>query len=275
MISKKEISETIALSCVESYFLAWIKRYYPVERLYADSFISLEQVFDDFAKGATYQNYCYFPRVQDVAEEYGIVLHDYHVCQSDEALRLLRNQTGKELCLIRVNADFFVDYKRASWREDHYIYVNKNLEWINQYPLSDGCFTEEKFKQIYDGAVCIYRIKNFSAQIPDKIKTNLCDQTFEINSVPPSLNALEAAIGVLRISRKRLERYYEHNEIIRGLFHEENILLDKIYFDVHFQRLKGIEQIAGGNKTKAYSYFYQKIIEIVDLERKISAGIKE
>ena len=52
MITKKEISETLSLSCVENYFLAWLNRYYDVTKLYGNSSISLKQAFDDFANGA-------------------------------------------------------------------------------------------------------------------------------------------------------------------------------------------------------------------------------
>ena len=145
MITKKDISETLALSCVESYFLAWLKRYYDVSKLYGNSFVSLKQVFDDFSHGAMYQNYCYIPRLQDVAEEYGIVTHEYFVCSAEKALEILKKQSDTELYLIRVNTAFFTDYKRASWREDHYICVNEKLEWINQYPLSNGIFDEKNF----------------------------------------------------------------------------------------------------------------------------------
>ena len=97
MIEKKEISEALALSCVESYFLAWLNKYYDVSELYGYSFISLKQAFDDFAHGAMYQNYCYLPRLQDVAEEYGVVRHEYHSCSVKEALKLLKTQSEEDL----------------------------------------------------------------------------------------------------------------------------------------------------------------------------------
>ena len=33
--------------------------------------------------------------------------------------------------------------------------VDKELNWLNEYPLSEGKFTEEEFGEIYDGAVCV------------------------------------------------------------------------------------------------------------------------
>lgn len=198
----------MSLSCVENYFLAWLNRYYDVTKLYGNSFISLKQAFDDFANGAMYQNYCYLPRLQDIAEEYGVVEHLYLPCSAKEALKILGNQNEDDLFLIRVNTAFFIGYKRSSWREDHYICVNNKLEWINEYPLSEGKFTEERFTEVYDGAVCIYKVKDTKTDLPDYASMQFKMQNFDVKELPNNLSALESAIGVLRVSRKRLARYY-------------------------------------------------------------------
>ena len=273
MINKKEISEALALSCVESYFLAWLNRYYEVSNLYGNSFISLKQAFDDFSHGAMYENYCYLPRLQDIAEEYGVVRHEYRACSAKEALNLLRNQADDDLYLIRVNTAFFTGYKRSSWREDHYICVNKNLEWINQYPLSEGVFTEERFMEVYDGAVCIYKIEDKTVDLPNYVSLQYAMQDFGIQELPNGLGALESAIGVLRVSRKRLEQYYSANEVVRALLREEIICMDKIYFDVHLRRLQEIKK-EEVDRVKAYSDLYQKIVYIIEIERKISGALK-
>ena len=273
MINRKEISGALALSCVESYFLAWLNRYYNVSNLYGNSFISLKQAFDDFSHGAMYQNYCYLPRLQDVAEEYGVVKHEYRPCSANEALTLLRKQADDDLYLIRVNTSFFTGYKRSSWREDHYICVNKNLEWINQYPLSEGCFTEQQFIEIYDGAICIYKINDIVLDLPDYASFQYVTQNFDIQDLPSSLGALEEAIGILRVSRKRLELYYSSKKKVKELLHEEVMCMDKIYFDIHLRRLKEMKK-QEIDKEKAYSELYQKIVFILDIERKISETLK-
>ncbi len=273
MINKKEISEALALSCVESYFLAWLKSHYDVSKLYGNSFISLKQVFDDFSQGAMYQNYCYLPRLQDIAEEYGVVAHEYRSCSWKEAMEMLKNQSAKDLYLIRVNTAFFTGYKRSSWREDHYICVNKNLEWINQYPLSEGTFDEERFIEIYDGAVCIYRVNDPSVELPDCVTLQYGGQSFEVSELPNGLGALESAIGILRVSRKRLKKYYENNARVRELLHEEIACMDRIYFDVHLRRLKEMKK-QEMDKRKAYSELYEKIVYIIEIEKKISEALK-
>ena len=64
MIGKKELSEALALSCVEKYFLAWLKSEYDVSSLYGYSFVEIKRVLEDFAKGARYEDYRSVPRVQ-------------------------------------------------------------------------------------------------------------------------------------------------------------------------------------------------------------------
>ena len=269
MLTKKEISETLGLSCVEYYFLAWLKKYYDITKLYGHSFISLGQVFDDFSHGATYQNYCYLPRLQDVAEEYGVVEHMFYACSGSEALELLRKQSQDVLCMIRVNTSFFTGFKRSSWREDHYVCVNDKLEWINEYPLSEGRFTVENFLQVYDGGVCIYRLNDASVSVPDFASEGFRTQLFRVKDLPTSLGALESAIGILRVTRKRLEKYYVDKEGVRALLHKENVFLDKLYFDVHLRRLQELKNVEI-DKTKAYKDLYTKLETVIEWERNIT-----
>ena len=273
MVTKKEISETLALSCVENYFLAWLNRYYDVTKLYGNSFISLKQVFDDFSNGAMYQNYCHLPRLQDIAEEYGVIEHSYNSCSAKDAVELLQRQSEDDLCLVRVNTDFFTGYKRSSWREDHYICINGKLEWVNEYPLSEGKFTEKRFVEIYDGAVCVYKIKDTEIDLPDFASIQFKTQDFDVKDLPNNLGALESAIGILRVSRKRLERYYVKNENVYKLLNAEIACMDKIYFDIHLRRLKEIkkEEI---DKIRAYSDLYQKIVYIFEIEKKVAEALK-
>ena len=178
------------------------------------------------------------------------------------------------MSLIRVNTAFFIGYKRSSWREDHYICVNNKLEWINEYPLSEGKFTEERFTEVYDGAVCIYKVKDTKTDLPDYASMQFKMQDFDVKELPNNLSALESAIGVLRVSRKRLARYYVKNENVNSLLNEEIGCMDKIYFDVHLRRLKEFknEEV---DKIKAYSELYQKIVYILEIEKKVAEVLKD
>ena len=82
------------------------------------------------------------------------------------------------------------------------------------------------------------------------------------------------SLGVLRVSRKRLARYYVKNENVNSLLNEEIGCMDKIYFDVHLRRLKEFKK-EEVNKIKAYSELYQKIVYILEIEKKIAEVLND
>ena len=117
MITKREITEALALSCVESYFLAWLAKRFDVSKLYGESFVPIGQVFDDFAQGAKYEAYEGVPRIQETAEKAGIAAHVYSVFpmgvpgSREKLAECLKNQREEDLCLMHVNEAFFAEYK--------------------------------------------------------------------------------------------------------------------------------------------------------------------
>ena len=264
-ISKKDLSDALYLSCVENYFLAWIAKYYGVEKLYSNSFISIQQLLNEFYCGASYENYSAIERVQETAERNGIVAHYFVRMSVDEALKLIKGMAHDELCLIRVKEEFFEGFKRRAWRADHYICIDCKLNWLNQYPLSEGEFSEERFFQIYDGAVCVYRLADLKVAPMDENGAAILKQSFTHMNVVIGLENLESVVGILRITRKRLARYYKDCNV-GNLFEKETALLDKLYFDIRFQRIK---------KTKAEDELYKKMDDIISIEKEILEKIHE
>ncbi len=241
MLTKKDLAETLGLSCVEKYFLAWLGKYYDVSELYADSFVGLSRLFDSFACGATYENYCDIERLQDLSEAYGIVKHKYISCSANEAAEIISAKKEEELLLIRVNTSFFLNFKRSSWREDHYICLNNDLSWINEYPLSEGKFDRKEFEKIYDGALCIYSLGDLNITPISRNKEAVCNQCFE--ELPKvSLEKFEGALGIFRISRKRLLIAPDIPRSAKEILSEEIKLADKLYFAT---RLKQVKRVKG------------------------------
>lgn len=267
MSSKKELSETLGLSCVEKYFLAWLGRYYDVRKLYGNSFVSIGQVSNDFSRGATYENYCHIPRLQDIAEEYGVVRHSYRLCETSEALKKICAQTSDELCLIRVNTRFFLNFKRSSWREDHYVRVDKELNWLNEYPLSEGKFTEEEFGEIYDGAVCVYELSDLTAEPEDKTIEMIRRQSFP----PPSINIgrFEDAIGILRMTRKRMEKNLNLPDSAREVLRGEIALLDRLYLFVSLREIKKKKGVRLSAETPE-----EELGQILEYEKRLWEAVK-
>lgn len=264
-MTRKKLANALSLSCVENYFLAWLEDFYDLKKLYGAAFIGVKEVLEDFVRGAIYQNYRGIPRLQDVAEEYGLTEHDYRVCGAGEAMKIIRDQREHELCLIRVNSQFFVEFKRSSWREDHYVCVDKELNWINQYPLSEGVFNEETFSRVYDGAVSVYRTMDLEAKLPKIVEQEFVEQDFHGIELPQGLPEMEGAIGVLKVTRKRMEEYFTGN--VKELLYEENRLLGKIYLDTYRLRLRQCSG-TGVGYSEEKQRLREKLEKIVELEEK-------
>lgn len=268
MISRKELTETLSLSCIESYFLAWLAKYYDITKLYGHSFIPLKRVFTDFVGGARYENYRGVPRIQDRAEDCGITAHEFYplpersAWTGEEALKYVRTADENNLCLIRVNEKFFDDSKLRAWRDDHYICVDKNLHWANQYPLSEGNFSEERFKEIFGGAVCAYFCNDTTKEMPDDNKEGIKNQKdFEINC-SLTLMQLESAVGIMRMTRARMSEYYAEQLKVSELYKAEVNILNKMYFDIHRKLLRqGNELIDVSGIIEELSAIERKIAE--------------
>lgn len=266
MIDKRQISHALALSCVEYYFLAWIEQRYPVERLYAQSFVSVKKVFADFADNDSYEYYGGIPRIQDTAESYGITEHTYTNATAKTARDLIAAQGADELCLIRVNKAFFDNYKREPWRPDHYVCVDNKFNWVNEYPLSDGTFTAEEFDRVYDEAICFYRLKNKDNIIPtEQLFAQLRDLQFTGITFDLSIDKFESAVGVLRVSRKRMLKFFADRAALRSVLKNETELLDRLYFTVRMQRIKrNIDETALHGKIKELIAMDRLIKEMIE-----------
>lgn len=269
-IKRRDLAGALSLSCVENYFLAWLKDY-DLKKLYGAAFVGVKEVLEGFIHGALYQNYRGIPRLQDVAEEYGLTEHDYRVCGAGEAMKIIREQKEHELCLIRVNPQFFVGFKRSSWREDHYVCVDRALNWVNQYPLSEGVFDEETFAKVYDGAVNVYRTLDPEAELPKIIEQEFVEQDFHGIELPQGLPEMEGAIGVLRVTRKRMEECFTGNSGIKEILQEENHMLDKIYLDTYRLRLKQ-RSGTGAGYSEEKQRLRERLKEIIELERRAAGG---
>ena len=238
MVNKLAVSDALGLSCVEYYYLGWLAQYYPVGKLFAQSFVPVKKVFNDFAKGSKYELYDGIPRVQDIAENYGVTEHEFKTLSCEQALKYISAQGYYDLCLIRVNDVFFENSKRRAWREDHYVAVDKKLGWVNEYPLSEGKFTAEEFERVYGGATCCFFLKDLKAQPKDEVTDRIIRQDFDGINTDISAEAFESALGILRVTRKRLQRFYKDNILVTDILYDENTMLDRLYFSACMKRIK-------------------------------------
>lgn len=260
MIGRKQLSEALYLSCVENYFLAWMAQMYPVERLYAQSFVGMRRVFADFSANAKYDDYSAVPRIQDTAERTGIVSHAFYGdCSVSDVETLVREQKDNELCIVRVNRIFQELYKRIPWREDHFLCIGRDFRWINQYPLSEGQFSADQFARFFGNAVIVYRAEDLSLLPHDENTPRIAGQMDFTFSVPSAMRAVEDAVGILRITRRRLEKFYQGNAA-EFVLKEEVRMLDQLFLRI------GLERIRGMTDTQK---LHAEFVQIAALEKKL------
>ncbi len=238
MVTKRAVSDALGLSCVEYYYLSWLSQYYPVEKLFAQSFVPVKKVLNDFSSGSKYELYDGIPRVQDTAEYCGVTDHEFRTLSCEQALKYISAQGYYDLCIVRVNDAFFENSKRRAWREDHYVAVDKKLGWVNEYPLSEGTFTDDEFERVYGGATCCFFLKDLKAEPNDEVTDKIIRQDFGGINADISAEAFESALGILRVTRKRMQRFYKGNIRVAEVLSEENMLLDRLYFAACMKRIK-------------------------------------
>lgn len=261
-MTRQELSKTLGLSCVEKYFLAWLKNNYNVTKMYANSFISLDQLLEDFKRGAKYETYMGVERIQDTAEKHGIVTHSFEQIPTEQALKQVSIQSESELVLFRSSPSFFTGRNRIPWRKDHYIYIDHSLRWLNEYPLTEGRFSEEEFNCAYGGSVLRFQL---NAQREDKA---LMDENLykineqQFNNIPElEIKSYENIVGILRTTRKRMALFYEENIDAQNLFRMELHLLDQTYFIIH--------KILVTGTTQDTTVIRNKLLEVQNFEKKL------
>lgn len=196
----KEISKINYLSCVEAYFGAWIEDYVPVAAFYQNSYIPWGQIVNDFSNSeVSYANYTGIERIQDFAERIGFVSHK-------KTREIPISLDKKNLTLVSVNDKFFKSVK--PWRSDHYIAINKygtkEISYINEYPLEEGKISIEDFPSVYGGDCIEFEIVGTGREINGLMLANMVRIDHPDFIVLLSPIRLRDAIGILRVSRKRM-----------------------------------------------------------------------
>ena len=67
-------------------------------------------------------------------------------------------------------------------------------------------------------------------KLTDQSTNKIINQNFDQIRYRINISQFIGAVGVLRITRKRLEKFYASNISVKSVLHDENNLLDKIYF---------------------------------------------
>lgn len=93
--------------------------------------------------------------------------------------------------------------------------------------------------------------------------------------MPERLSGVESAIGVLRVTRRRMEKYYTGNKNLQTLLQKEVKLLDEIYF---LLRLKQIKQQSGADKAacrqRTMDAIEEPLEKVFAMEREVAEDMR-
>ena len=109
---------------------------------------------------------------------------------------------------------------------------------------------------------------------PETATTGFISRNFDAPELPRGADKTESALGILRVTRKRLEKFFAEKKEVQTLLHEENVLLDRLYFKLHMGRIK--EELAGVmNFEPVYAELREKLKNVFGIEKKIAEELKK
>ena len=245
--NKEIFREFYGLSCAENYFLyiLFCNRY-NYELLYYRSYLPMTDIFFSFTKGKEkYASYSKISRLPDVAVETGLA--EFNLLEYSDI-------SGIDIdCdvnyLIGVKPEFIeYRYKTKLWREDHYLLLcNKTGDgeygYVNDTPRDQGTIKLVELNENYNGKVLSIRLirgitssdenvflSSFKQRLShqDNLKSFFCTSEYD---------NIRDALGVLRISRKRIKSYcslYINTEFMDQYLQ----FLDQEYLALEYCRIK-------------------------------------
>ena len=224
-MTKEEVAESLSLSCVEAYFLAYFKNFFDVRPLYVQSFVPFDQIVSDFsARGVRYEQE-YVPRVQDLSQFLGFTRRAFpHEPPADC------------LTLLRANEKFFEGLKRTPWRKDHYIAWFPSKDggtFASSYPLSSGHISDARLRQVTDGGALRFCLcdgqtrdtKERYAELSRAAFGWIRDSANANSCTPGEIDALSLrdAVLFLRTTRRRLRDWLAYEGSRGALVFDETL----------------------------------------------------
>jgi hypothetical protein len=247
-IDKKSLDELYALSCVENYILSYLRnKGINVSLLYYSSYIPFERIFKDFHnENMKYAYYGNLKRLQKVAEEKNLI--EIIGCNNQSVNQLLKIDSYS---LVGIKLDFFMEkYRKALWRPDHYIYIEKIDEssyyFLNDNPRDEGIIKRSELELLFNGEIIYFKkignivsddVMEFINEFHEEILKER-DLNIEYALITEeNLIKTRDFLGVLRISRKRIERFL-NNFMNTDFMQDYLMMISKLYASIEYQRFR-------------------------------------
>lgn len=197
-----EVNDAPAFSCVEYYFIPWLKAHFPIEKLYPRTIVSYSAAEDAILKEGYVSLKC-IPRIQDLAEQTGLIRHEYE--KYDEKI-------SAEACLtlLRVTPQFFRG-KQFAWRGDHYVrLVSSDRRYhyvVNEYPAEIRRIKREESN--WREGTCLRYFYKGGTMSEGKVDFTTWGHD---SSFLPTMIEFRDAVMTYRISLKRLKAFLGGNQ---------------------------------------------------------------
>lgn len=297
LINLNLLEDTLGLSCVENHSIAMM-RYFGIdyEPIFVDSYVKVKETIEYFYKDKI--QYAYYGGIE-------------RVIQTSKKLKIFGLENLKldidEACLeieknIKINIPVLISVDGTKlpregailpWRKDHYILIinsNRNsYRAMDDIPKRIFDISKDNLKDAFGGNILIpEKLQGFNQEYYLKVCLNKLSEIVDINDIkdnkaaiselipqnPEELVLFRDAIGVLRISRRRLTSWLmwvdkrlnmgRLDDVISKIIETINVL-DKIYSVAEIYRLRG----------KMDNYNLQKLLnEILTSEESFLSNLK-
>ncbi len=213
-LNKKELGEVYAISCVERYILAYLKKMeIDISLLYYNSYLSINHILSDFVlKNVSYVNYDVIPRIHDIAIE-SKVLNLYSELDSELSFM----EDGVHEYLLEMKPEVYKQlYEKESWREDHFFYAKKYIDgtylFLNDNPLQEKLIDVIEMKRLYNQRYLAFNCTGNQLDKDAALKKLSIQYEIESNFEKCMMgqikyNVLRDILCMLRISRKRVSDF--------------------------------------------------------------------
>lgn len=260
----------IGLSCIENHVMEILQSSgYDIRVLCCSSYISFYDAIDLFLnKEASYVYFDGIPRLQRTMDEIGLAEIMWHDIQSVDLKDLIKTNIDQgNLLLITVDVEKCKEFKIPvrPLREDHYLCIyDYGLETVSMIDDLTGQKVEIKYEDLSN--LChievgvlkekkLFTLEKYKDNITgqlDLIGTSIkrerdCNQQLDVLMAIKELLVLREAVGILRVSRKRVLAWLEwckdggqynisHSAITT--LKELVELIDKYYTKIEYFRLR-------------------------------------
>ena len=270
-INEEMLEDVYGGSCVENQFVMLLKYWgLPYQAVYCNSYRTISNVIKEFKDlKKSFEYYDGFERLFSIARKLNLVeLIEVSPLDFSDMLEILKKRL-KENNPILIGIDvskFYKDTEIIPLRNDHFVLLyglnSTEVKILDDTPIRKHNLPIHKIQSIYDGNTIVFNCinkfdrNNYYNHIgvyTQKIVQQYENETqYTVSELMPNnieeLPLFRDALGIVRISRRRLKLWFEWLKSYYGINHLNDILdvltqlnstLDRLFSIIEAYRLRG------------------------------------